>query len=77
MPWMPEWFSAPVLERVLRQSADARIATPVPYFAGVISGETEALIGSFAGEPEVHHPLRGREKGGLRLSASCTARTSG
>jgi len=26
-------------------------------------GEIDALIGSFAGEPELHHPVRGRIKG--------------
>jgi hypothetical protein len=35
----------------------------VPYFAGVESGETDALVGSFAGEPELHHPIRGRVRG--------------
>jgi hypothetical protein len=64
MPWMPELFSAPVVERFRqRAAADARAAAPVPYFAGVTSGETEALVGSFAGEPELHHPVRGRVKG--------------
>jgi hypothetical protein len=63
MPWMPELFSATALERVLRHAADARAAEPVPYFAGVISGETDALVRSFAGEPELHHPIRGRVKG--------------
>jgi hypothetical protein len=64
MPWVPELFSAPVLERIRRHAeADARAAAPVPYFAGVTSGETEALVGSFAGEPELHHPVRGRVKG--------------
>ena len=62
MPWIPELFSAPVLERI-RQAADARAAAPVPYFAGVSSGETDALVRSFAGEPELHHPVRGRVKG--------------
>jgi hypothetical protein len=33
------------------------------YFAGLMTGETEALINSFAGEPELHHPVRGRVKG--------------
>jgi hypothetical protein len=61
MPWIPELFSARVLERI--QSRDARAAGLVPYFAGVISGETDALVQSFAGEPEVHHPIRGRVKG--------------
>jgi hypothetical protein len=64
MPWVPELFSAPVLERIRRHAeADARAAAPVPYFAGVTSGEPEALVQSFAGEPEVHHPVRGRVKG--------------
>jgi SnoaL-like domain len=64
MPWTPELFSAPVLERFLRQAAvENRAAAPVPYFAGVTSGETDALVGSFAGVPELHHPIRGRVKG--------------
>ncbi len=62
MPWIPEMFSAPMLERLDRQ-AHTRAATPVPYFEGVRSGETDALLRSFAGEPEVHHPIRGRVKG--------------
>jgi hypothetical protein len=63
MPWMPELFSASVLERIRRQAADARASEPVSYFAGVMSGEVEALVESFAGEPELHHPVRGRVKG--------------
>src|SRR5919206_4383766 len=64
MPWQPELFSGPALERIFnRAAADARVAAPVPYFDGVTSGETEALVGSFAGEPELHHPIRGRVKG--------------
>jgi hypothetical protein len=63
MPWFPELFSAPILERIRSQAADARVAAPVPYFAGVTSGEIKALIESFAGEPELHHPVRGRVKG--------------
>jgi hypothetical protein len=35
----------------------------VPYFDGLMTGEIDALIGSFAGEPELHHPVRGRIKG--------------
>jgi hypothetical protein len=62
VPWIPELFSAPVLERISR-AAETRAAAPVPYFAGVTSGETGALVGSFAGEPELHHPIRGRVRG--------------
>jgi hypothetical protein len=63
MPWLPELFSPPLLERIRERSADARAAEPVPYFAGIQSGETAALVGSFAGEPELHHPVYGRVKG--------------
>jgi SnoaL-like domain len=63
MPWYPDLFSAPLLERIRSQAANKRAAEPVPYWDGVTSGETEALAGSFAGEPEVHHPIRGRVRG--------------
>jgi hypothetical protein len=63
MPWIPELFSASVVERIRSKAAEARATGPVPYFAGLVSGETDALVGSFAGEPELHHPVRGRVKG--------------
>jgi hypothetical protein len=63
VPWYPDLFSAPLLERIRSQAADARAAEPVPYWEGVTSGETEALVGGFVGEPELHHPIRGRVKG--------------
>jgi SnoaL-like protein len=62
MPWSPELFSAPALERVKEQRRREHLIT-VPYFDGMMAGETDALIASFAGEPEVHHPIRGRVKG--------------
>ena len=62
MPWIPELFSAPALakieDRLRREGLDT-----VPYFAGFLTGETNALVESFAGEPEVHYPVRGRVKG--------------
>jgi hypothetical protein len=63
MPWYPDLFSAPVLERIRGHAADARASEPVAFFDGVRSGEIHALLGSFAGEPELHHPVRGRVKG--------------
>src|SRR3954453_20844990 len=62
MPWAPELFSAPVLQRVLDEyrSEDLRV---MPFFDGLLSGEIDALVESFSGVPEVHHPLRGRVKG--------------
>jgi hypothetical protein len=62
VPWLPELFSAPALQRILDERRQERL-TAVPYFDGLITGETDALIESFVGEPEVHHPVRGRIKG--------------
>jgi hypothetical protein len=62
MPWVPELFSAPALERWQEQQRRARILT-VPYFEGVLTGEVDALVDSFAGEPELHHPIQGRIRG--------------
>ena len=61
MPWLPELFSAPVLERVKAKRPEELGA--VPYFDGLAAGEPDALVKSFAGEPEVHDPVRGRVKG--------------
>jgi hypothetical protein len=35
----------------------------VPFFDGLLTGELDALVGSFTGEPELHHPFRGRIRG--------------
>jgi hypothetical protein len=62
MPWVPELFSAPVLERWLEERRLPHVAD-VPFFDGIVAGEIDALVGSFSGEPELHHPVRGRIKG--------------
>src|SRR4051794_35066927 len=62
MPWIPELFSAPSLARVWDDQRRRRLAL-VPFFAGLMTGETHALLESFGGEPELHHPVRGRVKG--------------
>ena len=62
MPWVPELFSAPVLGRILEERRRERLLA-VPFFDGLRSGQNEALTGSFVGEPELHHPVRGRIKG--------------
>jgi hypothetical protein len=62
MPWLPELFSAPAQER-LREKRHREELLDVPYFDGLLSGELDALIESFVGEPELYVPLRGRIKG--------------
>ena len=62
MPWALELFSAPVVAKFEEQQQQKEVAT-LPYFTGLLTGELDALIGSFSGEPELHDPLRGRVKG--------------
>jgi hypothetical protein len=62
MPWLPELFSAPVLQELLDKRRRDRLVS-VPFFDGLIAGEPDALVESFAGVPELHHPVRGRIKG--------------
>jgi hypothetical protein len=61
VPWVPELFSAPALQQL--EERRGRALKPVPFFDGLFAGETEALLGSFAGEPELYHPERGRIRG--------------
>jgi SnoaL-like domain len=70
MPWSPELFSAPVLQRV--QEKWHRELVTVPFFDGLLAGEFAALVGSFAGEPELHHPVRGRIQGTRAFQAYVT-----
>jgi SnoaL-like domain len=65
MPWYPDVFSGPVLARIYGGERPA----VVPYFAGLMADEPDALIRSFAGEPELHHPVRGRVKGARAFAA--------
>ena len=44
----------------------------MPYFDGLMSGERDALVNSFAGEPELHDPIRGRIKGVRAFEAFST-----
>ena len=59
MPWVPELFSASVRVRLEREWELERLDA-VPYYDGLMSGEHAALTRSFAGEPVLHDPRRGR-----------------
>jgi hypothetical protein len=74
MPWSPELFSAPVLERV--QERQQRKPVFVPYFDGLMAGELDALRSSFTGEPELHVPVRGRVRGARALEAYASETSS-
>jgi hypothetical protein len=62
MPWAPELFTAPVLQRLLDKGQLDEVVD-MPYFDGLMAGEPDALVESFAGEPELYDPVRGRIKG--------------
>lgn len=61
MPWVPELFSVPALERLEEKRRQELVR--VPYFDGLMAGEPDALVKSFAVVPELHDPARGRVKG--------------
>jgi SnoaL-like domain len=67
MPWIPELFSARALQRIEDERQPPLVS--VPFFDGVLAGEFDALLESFAGEPVLHHPVRGRIRGARALNA--------
>jgi hypothetical protein len=67
MPWAPELFSTPARQHLEEQRHQELVT--VPYFDGLLAGEPAALIGSFAGEPELHDPVRGRITGARAFEA--------
>src|SRR5687768_9241249 len=75
MPWIPELFSAPVVERLQEKWQRERLEA-VPYYDGLMSGEHDALVNSFAGEPVLHDPVRGRIKGVRAFEAFVTERSA-
>lgn len=62
MPWAPELFSAPVVQQFLDERRRDKLVA-VPYFDGFLAGEPDAMVESFAGEPLLYDPVRGRIKG--------------
>jgi hypothetical protein len=62
VPWAPELFTGPALQRLQDKYRREHLRS-VPFFDGLMTGEVEALVESFSGVPELHHPIRGRIKG--------------
>jgi hypothetical protein len=52
VPWLPELFSAPVVARFEEQTRRNEVLT-VPYFAGFLTGEVDALIGGAPHAPVI------------------------
>jgi hypothetical protein len=68
VPWLPEAFTAPVQERLIEQRQLDSL-TIVPFFDGLLTGDHDALVDSFAGEPDLYDPLRGHVHGAAALRA--------
>jgi hypothetical protein len=68
MPWVPELFSEPIQQQLLKKRRQDALLS-MPYFDGFIAGEPEALLESFVGEPELYDPVRGRIKGARAFAA--------
>src|SRR3954471_1550504 len=62
MPWAPELFSSTALQQIADRRRRDEMRS-VPFFDGLLTGEVDALVESFSGAPEVHHPVRGRIRG--------------
>src|SRR4051795_225401 len=75
MPWTPELFSAQALQQVLDRKRQDELRS-VPFFDGLLSGELDALVESFSGVPEVHHPVRGRVRGDTAFRGLVTEMTA-
>src|SRR5215212_6037154 len=71
MPWVPELFSAPLVAQLQEKWQRDRLEA-VPYFDGLTAGEPDALVESFAGEPVLHDPVRGRITGVRAFQAFVT-----
>jgi hypothetical protein len=75
MPWVPELFSAPVLQDLQDKRRRDRLVA-VPFFDGLLAAEPDALVESFAGEPELYDPVRGRVKGAQAFEEFAKATTA-
>jgi SnoaL-like domain len=53
MPWMPEVFTAPIAEARHAQAEATGTNDAVPYYEGILAGEPEALVRSFAARQPV------------------------
>jgi hypothetical protein len=68
MPWMPEFFSAPIAE-ARRAAEAAHTNDAVSFYEGIMAEAPDALVRSFAGWPLVHDPRVGHVEGAMGLRA--------
>ncbi len=70
MPWMPEAFmSEAIRSEALRAKEAGSANDAIAYYEGIMAGEPEALVRSFAGDPVLDDPRVGHVEGARRLRA--------
>src|SRR5215210_7816380 len=67
MPWTPEVFTAPYPK--LDAPRVRRAPTMPAYYEGILAGQPNALVRSFAGQPRVNDPRVGHVEGVRELRA--------
>ncbi len=68
MPWMPEVFTAPISE-ARRAEGEAPSNDAIAYYEGILAGQPDALVRSFAGQPRINDPRVGYVEGVRQLRA--------
>ena len=68
MPWTPEVFTAPIAE-ARRAEGEACANDAIAYYEGILAGQPNALVRSFAGQPRVNDPRVGHVEGVRELRA--------
>jgi hypothetical protein len=68
MPWMPEAFAAPIADARSEQ-VDPSANDALPYYEGIMANQPEALVRSFARQPQVNDPRVGYVEGARELRA--------
>src|SRR5919112_2163700 len=68
MPWTPEVFTAPIVE-ARRAEGEACTNDAIAYYEGILAGQPNALVRSFAGQPRVNDPRLGHMEGVRELRA--------
>ena len=68
MPWMPEVFTAPLAE-ARRAEGGAQANDAIAYYEGILAGQPDVLVRSFAGQPRVKDPRVGHVEGAREFRA--------
>src|ERR671914_509193 len=66
MPWMPEVFTTPISE-ARHTEGGVRANDAIAYYEGILAGQPDALVRSFAGQLVLEDPRVGQVEGASAL----------